>query len=159
MTESELRNQAAIAIYMIENMKPEVLYIVGPGTTTRTIGDLLNAKKTLLGVDAFCNKKIVASDVNERGILEAIQGQPAQIIVTPIGGQGFIFGRGNQQISPEVIRRVGLDNIVVVATEGKLRSLKSLRVDTGDPRLDDAFRARQLKVVADYKIEYMMRVE
>jgi predicted polyphosphate/ATP-dependent NAD kinase len=159
MTESELRNQAAIAIYMIENMKPDVVYIVGPGTTTRTIGDLLDAKKTLLGVDVFCNKKIVASDVNERGILEAIQGKPAQIIVTPIGGQGFIFGRGNQQISPEVIRRVGLDNIVVVATEGKLRNLKSLRVDTGDPRLDDAFRARGIKVVADYKVEYMMRVE
>jgi predicted polyphosphate/ATP-dependent NAD kinase len=119
----------------------------------------LDAKKTLLGVDVFCNKKIVASDVNERGILEAIQGKPAQIIVTPIGGQGFIFGRGNQQISPEVIRRVGLDNIVVVATEGKLRNLKSLRVDTGDPRLDDAFRARGIKVVADYKVEYMMRVE
>ena len=159
ITESELRNQAAIAIYIIEAMKPDVIYIIGPGTTTRTIGDLLDAKKTLLGVDVFCNRKIVASDVNEKQILSLIKGKMAQIIITPIGGQGFIFGRGNQQISPEVIRRVGLDNIVVVATEGKLGSLKSLRVDTGDPRLDDAFRARQLKVVTDYKIEYMMRVE
>lgn len=158
MTESELRNQAAIAIYIIETMKPDVIYIVGPGTTTRTIGDLLDAKKTLLGVDIFCNKKIVASDVNEKQILEKIQGKTAQIIVTPIGGQGFIFGRGNQQISPEVIRRVGLDNIVVIATEGKLRSLKSLRVDTGDPNLDDALRARNIKVVTDYKTEYVMRV-
>jgi predicted polyphosphate/ATP-dependent NAD kinase len=57
MTESELRNQAAIAVYIIENMKPDVLYIIGPGTTTRTIGDLLDAKKTLLGVDVFCNQK------------------------------------------------------------------------------------------------------
>ena len=159
MTESELRNQAAIAIYIIETMKPDVIYIVGPGTTTRTIGDLLDAKKTLLGVDIFCNKKIVASDVNEKQILEKIQGKTAQIIVTPIGGQGFIFGRGNQQISPEVIRQVGLDNIVVIATEGKLRSLKSLRVDTGDPNLDDALRARNIKVVTDYKTEYVMRVE
>ena len=159
MTESELRNQAAIAIYIIETMKPDVIYIVGPGTTTRTISDLLDAKKTLLGVDIFCNKKIVASDINEKQILEKIQGKTAQIIVTPIGGQGFIFGRGNQQISPEVIRRVGLDNIVVIATEGKLRSLKSLRVDTGDPNLDDALRARNIKVVTDYKTEYVMRVE
>jgi len=159
MTESELRNQAAIAIYIIETMKPDVIYIVGPGTTTRTIGDLLDAKKTLLGVDIFCNKKVVASDVNEKQILEKIQGKTAQIIVTPIGGQGFIFGRGNQQISPEVIRRVGLDNIVVIATEGKLRSLKSLRVDTGDPNLDDALRTRNIKVVTDYKTEYVMRVE
>jgi predicted polyphosphate/ATP-dependent NAD kinase len=159
MTESELRNHAAIGIYIIENMKPDVIYIIGPGTTTRTIGDLLDAKKTLLGVDLFCGKKLLASDVNEKQILEAIDGKPAQIIVTSIGGQGFIFGRGNQQISPKVIRRVGLDNIIVVATESKLRSLKSLRVDTGDPKLDDAFRARSLKVVADYKTEYAMPVE
>jgi len=158
-TESELRNQAAIAIYIIENMKPDMAYIIGPGTTTRTIGDLLDAKKTLLGVDVFCDKKIVASDVNEKQILEEIRGKTAQIIVTPIGGQGFIFGRGNQQISPEVIRRVGLDNIVVVATEGKLRSLKSLRVDTGDPNLDAALRSRKLKVVADYKTEYVLRIK
>jgi predicted polyphosphate/ATP-dependent NAD kinase len=159
MTESELRNQAAIAIYIIENMKPNVIYIIGPGTTTRAIGAALDAKKTLLGVDLFFNKKIMASDVNETQILEAIRGRPAQIIVTPIGGQGFIFGRGNQQISAKVIRQVGLDNIVVVATGSKLRSLKSLRVDTGDSDLDDVFRTRKIKVVADYKIEHEMQVE
>jgi predicted polyphosphate/ATP-dependent NAD kinase len=159
ITESELRNQAAVAIYIIETMKPDVFYVVGPGTTTRTIGDLLDAKKTLLGVDIFCNKKIVATDLSEKQILAKIQGKTAQIIVTPIGGQGFIFGRGNQQISPDVIRRVGLGNIVVIATEGKLRNLKRLRVDTGDPNLDDALRARQLKVVTDYKTEYALRVE
>jgi predicted polyphosphate/ATP-dependent NAD kinase len=159
MTESELRNHAAIGVYIIENMKPDVIYIIGPGTTTRTIGDLLDAKKTLLGVDLFYNKKIVANDVNEKQILEAVQEKHVQIIVTPIGGQGFIFGRGNQQISPKVIRRVGLDNIIVVATESKLRSLKALRVDTGDSNLDAAFRECKIKVVADYKTEYEMQVE
>jgi len=159
MTESEVRNQAAIAIYIIENMKPNVFYVMGPGTTTRTIGDLLDLKKTLLGVDLLYDKKIVASDVNEKQILEKINGKNAQIIVTPIGGQGFIFGRGNQQISPEVIRRVGLDNIVVVATESKLRSLKSLRVDTGDSSLDNALRARSFSVISDYKVEHPIQVE
>jgi len=159
MTESELRNQAAIAVYVIENMKSEVIYIIGPGTTTRTIGDLLDAKKTLLGVDLFCNKKIIESDVNEQQIIDAIRGKAAQIIVTFIGGQGFIFGRGNQQISAKVIRQVGIDNIVVVATASKLRSLKSLRVDTGDSDLDGAFRTRKIKVIADYKIEHEMQVE
>ena len=159
ITESELRNQAAIAIYIIENMKPDVLYIVGPGTTTRTISDLSDENKTLLGVDIFCNKKIVAKDVNEKQILRAIQDKTAQIIITPIGGQGFIFGRGNQQISPEVIRRVGLGNIVVVATKSKLRNLKSLRVDTGNTNLDEKFRAHGIKVVVDYKVEYRVRVE
>jgi predicted polyphosphate/ATP-dependent NAD kinase len=159
ITESEMRNQAAIAIHVIESMMPDVIYIIGPGTTTRTIGDLLDAKKTLLGVDLFCNKELIAKDVNEKQILDRIRGRTAQIIVTPIGGQGFIFGRGNQQISPEVIRRVGLDKMVVIATEGKLRSLKSLRVDTGDPSLDSALRGRFLKVITDYRTEHVMRVE
>jgi predicted polyphosphate/ATP-dependent NAD kinase len=159
MTESELRSQAAIATYIIENMKPNVIYIIGPGTTTRTISDLLDAKKTLLGVDIFHNKQLVANDVNEKQILEVINRKPVQIIVTPIGGQGFIFGRGNQQISPRVIGRVGLDNIIVVATQSKLRSVKTLRVDTGDPSLDAAFRERKIKVVADYSIKREMRVE
>jgi predicted polyphosphate/ATP-dependent NAD kinase len=158
-TESEMQNQAAIAIYIIENMKPDIVYIVGPGTTTRIIGDLLDAKKTLLGVDLFCNKKLIASDANEKQILKKIKGKTAQIIVTPIGGQGFIFGRGNQQISPKVIQQVGLDNIIVIATEGKLRNLKSLRVDTDDPSLDDAFREHYLKVIADYNIGRIIRVE
>jgi predicted polyphosphate/ATP-dependent NAD kinase len=159
MTESELRNQAAIAIYIIEEMKPDIIYIAGPGTTTRTIADLLDAKKTLLGVDLFCNKKMIAADVNEKQILETIRGKRAKIIVTPIGGQGFVFGRGNQQISAKAIRGVGLDNVVVVATESKLRGLKSLRVDTGDERLDDDLRKRGLNVTFDYKQERHMRVE
>jgi predicted polyphosphate/ATP-dependent NAD kinase len=159
MTENEMRNQAAIAIYVIETMKPDTLYIVGPGTTTRTISDLLEQKKTLLGVDLFGGKKLIASDVNEKQIGEAISGKHAQIIVTPIGGQGFIFGRGNQQISSKIIRQVGLNNIIVVATTSKLRSLKSLKVDTGDAKLDENFRAKKIKVIADYKVEQEMPVE
>jgi predicted polyphosphate/ATP-dependent NAD kinase len=152
MTKSDLRNQAALAVYVIETMEPDVVYIISAGTTTRTIGDLLDEKKTLLGVDLFCNKKIVAKDVNEKQILEKIKDKTARIIVTPIGGQGFIFGRGNQQISPEVIRQVGIDNIIVIATENKMKNLKSLKVDTGDTELDAEFRGT-IKVVTDYKVE------
>jgi predicted polyphosphate/ATP-dependent NAD kinase len=158
MTESELRNQAAIAVYVIENMKPDTVYILGPGTTTRTIADLLDTEKTLLGVDIFLNKKIIVHDANEEQILQSIQGKLVQIIVTPIGGQGFVFGRGNQQISPRVIRKVGLDNILVVSSQSKLRSLRNLRVDTGNARLDEAFQRRKLTVIADYKTEYLMPV-
>ncbi len=158
MTESELRNQAAIAIYVIKEMKPDVVYIIGPGTTTRTIADLLDEKKTLLGVDLFCNKKLIAKDVNEKQILKKIKGRNALIIVTPIGGQGFIFGRGNLQISSAVIQQVGKYNIVVIATEDKMRKLKKLRVDTGDPDLDNMIR-KGAKVITDYKKERVMRVE
>jgi predicted polyphosphate/ATP-dependent NAD kinase len=159
MTESELRNQAAIAIYIIEEMQPDVIYIIAPGTTTRTIADLLDAKKTLLGMDLFCNKKLIARDVNENQILDAIRGKTAKIIVTPIGGQGFVFGRGNQQLSSKVIRQVGLDNVVVIATDSKLRSLRSLRVDTGDSELDAAIKEHKLAVVTDYKIKRTVKVE
>jgi predicted polyphosphate/ATP-dependent NAD kinase len=159
MTESELRNQAAIALYVIEEMKPDVIYVIGPGTTTRTIADLLDAKKTLLGVDLFINKALVASDVNEKRILEAICGNKTKIIVTPIGGQGFVFGRGNQQISSKIIRQVGLGNVIVIATEGKLKSLPSLRVDTGNSELDATIRRNGFKVVTDYKIERALKVE
>jgi len=158
VTESELRNQAAIALYIIENMIEDYVYIVSAGTTTRTIGDLLDEKKTLLGVDLICNKKIVGKDVNEKQILEAIKGKNAKIIVTPIGGQGFIFGRGNQQISPKVIRKVGLENIIVIASENKMKNLKTLKVDTGDPKLDADFH-RTIKVLTDYKIEQKVPIE
>jgi predicted polyphosphate/ATP-dependent NAD kinase len=110
-------------------------------------------------VDLFQEKKIVAKDVNEKKILRTINGKVTKIIVTPIGGQGLIFGRGNQQISSKVIRQVGLDNIVVVATKSKLDRLESLRVDTGDPDLDELFRTRGIRVIVDYKISKEMNIE
>lgn len=97
--------------------------------------------------------------MNEKQILEKISGKKAKIIVTPIGGQGFIFGRGNQQISSKVIRQVDLDNIILVATKSKLENLKSLRVDTGDSSLDKELRKSQFKVIIDYKMERNMPVE
>lgn len=158
-TENEVENQAAIAVYVIEEMQHDTLYIIGPGTTTRTVADLLDEKKTLLGVDLILNKKIVARDVNEGQILELIKGKPAKIIVTPIGGQGFIFGRGNQQISSKVIRQVGLGNIVVIATKSKLDRLKSLRVDTGDLEVDSKFKKHGVTVITDYKTTQELTVE
>ncbi|MGE5533011.1 MAG: ATP-NAD kinase family protein [Bacillota bacterium] len=159
MTENEVQNQAALAIDVIEEMTPSTLYVMAPGTTTRTIADLLDQKKTLLGVDIIENKKTIAKDVNEKQILQAINGRAVKIIVTPIGGQGFIFGRGNQQISSKVIRQVGLDNIVVVATKSKLDQLESLRVDTGDSELDEQFRANGIRVLVDYKTTKEMNIE
>ena len=159
MTEEELRNQAAIAVYFIDKvMAPGITYIVGPGTTTRTITDLLEQKKTRLGVDLLCNRKIIAHDMNEKEILEIIQNKKAKIVVTPIGGQGFIFGRGNQQISPAVIRHVGTDNIIVVATKSKLSQQKSLRVDTGDSLLDEEIRGK-IDVIVDYEEQYSIPIK
>ena len=154
----EVRNQAAVAVYIIEEMKPDIIYILGPGTTTRTVADLLDEGKTLLGVDLFYNKKLISQDVNEAEIISAIEGKTARIIVTPIGGQGFIFGRGNLQVSPKIIRAVGRDNITVIATKNKMSGLETLRVDTGDHELDDLLRG-DLEILIDYGEKRLIKVE
>jgi predicted polyphosphate/ATP-dependent NAD kinase len=159
LTDDELYNQAAIAVYFIEEiMKPDTLYILGPGTTIRAITALLNEGKTLLGVDLLLNGKVIKRDVNESEILESIRGRRAKIVVTPIGGQGFIFGRGNQQISHRVIREVGLENIIVLATRHKIKRLKCLRADTGDTELDGRL-GGYIRVIIDYGEEYLMPVK
>jgi len=146
----EEENKYAIARMIIEEMEPGTLYILGPGTTVKAIADLLGVEKTLLGVDAVVNGKLVGRDLDEESLLRLLDRYSrAKIIVSPIGGQGFIFGRGNQQISPRVIRRVGRDNIIVVATWNKIKDLKHLRVDTGDPEVDEMLRG-YIKVLVDY---------
>ena len=129
----------SIAGEIVDSMQPDTLYIIGPGTTTKGIADVLGVQKTLLGVDVVLNGKIVASDVRETQLIELLDdGCPAKIVVTAIGGQGHILGRGNQQIGADVIRRVGKENIVVVATRRKLGSLnrRPLMVDTGSREID-----------------------
>jgi predicted polyphosphate/ATP-dependent NAD kinase len=131
---------AAIALDVVESMEDGCLYIIGPGTTTRAITDELGLTKTLLGVDVVLDRKLIAADAGETQLLALLDdGREAKIIVTLIGGQGFIFGRGNQQISPQVIKKVGRENIVVVSTTDKLYSLgrRPLWVDTGDRSVDE----------------------
>lgn len=129
----------AIALDIIENMDESTTYILGPGTSIRPIANKLSINKTLLGVDLIKNKKLLVKDANEKQILREIEGSPAKIIISVIGGQGFIFGRGNQQISPKVIRIVGKNNFIILATPEKLASLRGrpMRIDTGEPELDE----------------------
>ncbi len=134
-------NEAILAIAgeVVDSMREDTLYILGPGTTTKGIADVLRIPKTLLGVDVVLNEVLVASDVTESQLIELLEGgQPATVVVTAIGGQGHIFGRGNQQISADVLRHVGVDNIIVVATRRKLALLerRPLIVDTGSREID-----------------------
>jgi predicted polyphosphate/ATP-dependent NAD kinase len=148
---SQIENQVAIAKSIIEDMKEDTLFLLGPGTTTRTITDEINVNKTLLGVDAIYNGKLVGENLNEIGILNLLERfDKARIIVSPIGGQGFIFGRGNQEFSPEVIRVVGKENIIIVATKDKLDKLNCLRVDTGEADVDKML-SGYIKVITDYR--------
>jgi predicted polyphosphate/ATP-dependent NAD kinase len=115
--------------------------------------------KTLLGVDVVLNGELLAADVNEAQLLALLESHPAKIIVTLIGGQGYVFGRGNQQISPRVIARVGKDNIVIVSTKEKLYALGNqlLRVDTGDSTLDEAL-GGYVQVVTGYNERAVRKV-
>jgi len=148
---SEVESQAAIARSIAENVQQGCLYILGPGTTLRAIAEQLGLEKTLIGVDVIQDGELVQADANEDQLLELLAGGQANIIVSPIGGQGHIFGRGNQQISGRVIRKVGKSGIIVVCTPDKLHSLEGnpLRVDSGDPAVDVEL-AGFLRVVTGY---------
>ena len=150
-TPNETISHEGIAAQIIDLMQDEIFYIIGPGTTTRAITNQLGLQKTLLGVDILKDRVLVARDVNEAVLLKLIDGNRSKIIITPIGGQGFLFGRGNQQISPEVIRNVGLANIIVVSTTEKINSLQGrpFLVDTGDQDLDDQLTG-YFKVITGY---------
>ncbi|MEA2054150.1 MAG: ATP-NAD kinase family protein [Candidatus Thermoplasmatota archaeon] len=111
-------------------------YILCGGSTTEKIAENVGIKKSLLGVDVIKDGKLIVRDACENDILGHLDGNNARIVVSPIGRQGFIFGRGNQQISPKVIKKVGIDNIIIVATPHKLSQTPYLFVDTGDAKLD-----------------------
>lgn len=156
---------ASLACDVVVKMEDDCLYIIGPGTTTRAITSELGLDKTLIGVDVVLNRKLLVADVNEAQLLELLEGRRAKIIVTPIGGQGCIFGRGNQQISPEVIKKVGADsghpfaNIIVVSTPAKLYALgrQPLWVDTGDREVDEMLTG-YVKVVTGYNERVVRKV-
>ena len=149
----------AIACDVVDRMEKGILYIIGPGTTTRAITSRLGLDKTLIGVDVVCDKKLLAADVNEAQLLDLLKVQESKIIITPIGGQGHIFGRGNQQISHKVIRKVGKDNIVVISTAEKINSFggQPLWIDSGDRELDAAL-SGHVEVVSGYGERIIYRV-
>ncbi len=135
----DLNAAGGIGRAVAEGMLPGRLYIIGPGSTTAAVMDALRLPNTLLGVDLVQDNRLIAADVGEREILARLEGDvPAKIVVTPIGGQACLFGRGNQQISPRVLRRVGKENILIVATQAKLGTFYGgrLLVDTGDEETD-----------------------
>jgi len=133
---SDEEQKEAIADFIVENMEPGVLYVLGPGTTTKAVADRMKQPKTLLGVDVYLDGKAVLSDASEADLLSFLKDRRIEVIVTPIGRQGFIFGRGNQQLSPKLVSTVGVENVLVIATPTKLAETPFLRSDSGDAVLD-----------------------
>jgi len=156
---TEKEGMRAIARCVVENLRDDFIYLVGPGTTTEAITTELDLPKTLVGVDVLLGKEIIIKDANEAQLLQVLEGRSVKIIVSPIGGQGYIFGRGNQQLSHQVIRRVGKNNIIVVATREKIHALrgKPLFVDTGNLALDEVL-IGHIRVITGYNDEIVCRI-
>ena len=146
---------ADIAADVIESMQDE-LFIMGSGSTVAAIMEDLYLDNTLLGVDVIQHKQLLASDVTAKQLLALSTDVPTKLVITLIGGQGHILGRGNQQLSAELIKRLGKDNIMIVATKTKLKALEGrpLIVDSGDPELDKAL-SGYYKVITGYH-DYVM---
>ncbi len=155
---------ASIAAEVESLLEPGWRYVLGPGTTTRAVAERLGIEKTLTGVDGFllagAGPSLVVRDASEDELRVFVAAGRTSIVLTPIGGQGFLFGRGNQPISPAVIRAVGLDRITVLATPTKLAELAGhpLLVDTGDPALDEEL-SGYTKVITGRGERAVVRIE
>lgn len=123
--------------FVSEVYKPGVLYIIGPGSTTKAIASKLGIEKTLLGFDAVLNGKVIGKDLSESDIKKLIATfKDVYVVLSIIGGQGYLIGRGNQQLTPEVLRLLGKDRIIVVSSRSKLSRVRYLLIDSGDVEVD-----------------------
>ncbi len=156
--EDDIINSIALAV--VNKMKDDCLYIIGPGTTTRAVMKRLGLKNSLIGVDVVKNRSLIANDVNEAQLLNLSKDNKLKIIVTVIGGQGYVFGRGNQQISPAIIRKAGKENIMIIAAASKIIALseKTLLVDTGDDETNRMM-AGYIKVKTGTKENMICRID
>ncbi|TLZ71965.1 MAG: ATP-NAD kinase [Methanobacteriota archaeon] len=153
VTEESTREELADHFRELFAAEPDTLFFLGPGSTIASIATVLGLEKTLLGIDAVLGGRTVAKDVDERSLLRLLDQHPkAKLVVSPIGAQGFLLGRGNPEASPDVLRRIGTRNVIAVATPAKLAMTPVLRVDTGDAALDEEFRRREyLFVLIGYR--------
>lgn len=148
----EERDRIEIGAFIVDVMQNDTLYLLGAGSTTGAIAERLGIGHTLLGVDAVYKGELVARDLNEAGILDLLSRyDQVNIIISPIGAQGFILGRGNQQISSRVLEIAGLNALIVVATPAKLQHTPVLYVDTGDPLLNEQF-PDSIPVICGYQM-------
>ena len=137
------------------------LVIWGSGGTLRAIAEMNGFQPTNLGIDATLGNEQVGTDLDETGLLEILSSHtgPVTLLLSPMGGQGFLIGRGNLQLSPEVLRAIGIDNILGVVTPAKLLTVRRLRIETGDANLDAEFAAkRYMKVLQGYRTTRVLPV-
>ena len=151
---------------------PELMIVWGSGGTLRRMGEHVNLELTLLGIDAqgpdIAGQRTLYADLNEQDLLSVLAKhvdengapKPRLLLLSPMGGQGFLIGRGNLQLSPEVLRVIEFENILGVATPSKLIGLQAVRIDTGDPELDSEFQAKRfVKILQGFRTTRLIRIE
>jgi len=152
---------AEIKERLCDEDESETLVIFGTGSTTQFMQDELDMPGTLLGVDVYLNNKPVTLDADAATLecLTASHKGRIVLILTAIGGQGHIIGRGNQQLSPQILRRIGRENLWLVLTKTKLKALdtRPLLMDSGDSQLDDSWRGL-VPVVTGYRDQVLYRL-
>jgi len=161
ISDDEIKEELAEHVLDEIEKNTDFLFLFGSGGTIDYIAKKIGFNNTLLGIDAVYKKKLVGKDINEEKILKLLNKYPkVKVILSPIGAQGFILGRGNLQLSPRVIRKIGLDNIIVVSTPSKLTSTPFIRVDTGDKELDHLFVEREfMMVVIGYRLSRVVTIQ
>ncbi|MBU5625594.1 ATP-NAD kinase family protein [Oscillibacter sp. MSJ-2] len=139
---TEADQMAAIAGYLEEHMESGVTYAIGSGSSAKCISQRLGLPYELLGVDVIRDGKLIERDVTEEQLWSYAKDGAMRIIVSPIGGQGFLFGRGNHQFSARVLRAVGKERIIVISPESKVLSIQdhTLHIDCGDPEVNQSLR-------------------
>lgn len=147
---------------VLQEWDPDALHLVGAGSVCQAVKDQFWGKETLLGVDAIQGSRIVANDLDDRTITDLVDKQLAaggkvRIVLSTIGGQGMLLGRGTQMFTPAVLRKVGWESLRVVAPPEKLLGLRALHVDTGDPEFD-ATAPRHMRIVTGWNETRMMRL-
>jgi predicted polyphosphate/ATP-dependent NAD kinase len=112
-------------------------WVLGAGSTLTVIKEKLGIPATLLGVEIVRDGRLLVADADARAIEAHVDAQTV-LVLSFSRGQGFLLGRGNQQLTAEALRRIPRGNIWVVGSRTKLLSLdgRPLVVDTGDAQLD-----------------------
>lgn len=151
---------SSAAAEIVEEMDVETLYIIGPGTSAQSVAKAAGQTASTLGVDAMIGRKIVAHDVDDTSLLHLAKGRKLRIVLGVTGQQGFLLGRGNQQIGANLVRRAGREGLMILATEEKLTQLNQPRllVDTGEPDLDLQL-AGFVRVTTGKRRKMMMRID
>ncbi len=149
--------EGLVEYFVSEVYRPGALYILGPGSTTRAIASRLGVSKTLLGFDAVLDGRLVGRDLSAEDIKKLLAVfREAYVVLSIVGGQGYLIGRGNQQLTPDILRMLGKDRIIVVSSRGKLRRLRYVLVDTGDPGVDREL-SGYYRVITGFGEEYVIR--